>query len=78
MFLYTISSFSLIVFPSVLKPLPYVYDQTLLISSSHRGIPEIPVKINEKPVLPVPLLDGAALDLVHIQIIVDKMGQHMV
>ena len=38
----------------------------------------IAFEINKEAVLPVPLGDRAALDLGHVQIVVDKMGQNVV
>ncbi len=44
----------------------------------HRAVREIPVKVNKETVFPVPPLYGSALDSVHIQIIINEMGQHMI
>ena len=44
----------------------------------HGAVRKIPLKINKKAVFPVPILNGTALNLRHAQIIIDKMGQHMV
>ncbi len=69
------------------------YTQTLIISENLHAarfltqtaqcvfdgaLRKVPFKINEKAVFPAPLLNRAALDLRHIQIIVDEMGQYMV
>ena len=44
----------------------------------HRAVRKIAFEINKEAVLPVPLGDRAALDLGHVQIVVDKMGQNVV
>lgn len=44
----------------------------------HGTIRQIALKINEKAVFPVPVLNGTTLYLGHIQMIVDKMRQHVV
>ena len=45
---------------------------------SHPRRINIPLHIYKKAVFPVPILNGTALNLRHAQIIIDKMGQHMV
>lgn len=44
----------------------------------HSAIRKVPLKIDEETILPVPVGNGAALDLSHIQIVVNKMGQNVI
>ena len=44
----------------------------------HGAVRQISFKINEKSVLPVPIFNRATLDFRHIQVIINKMGKHMI
>ena len=44
----------------------------------HCAVRKVPLKIDEETILPVPVGNGAALDLGHVQIVVNKMGQNVI
>ena len=46
--------------------------------TSYRSLCQISLKFNKEAILPASVHDRATLNLGHIQVVIDEMGQHMV